>query len=139
MADSFCEEAAELMPQVRRAVAAGDARGLLRPAHTLKGAAACLHAQAAVAAAARLEEMARRGDLAGAEEGLGVLEEAVGQLLRALAACRAAYERWSARADSDLTVYLDAALTALASGFSAAGMSLAEERLDEVARPGKTG
>ena len=35
-----------------------------------------------------------------------------------LAACRAAYDRWSARADSDLTVYLDAALTALAAGFA---------------------
>jgi hypothetical protein len=35
----------------------------------------------------------------------------------ALAACRAAYDRWSARADTDLTVYLDAALAALASGF----------------------
>ena len=36
-----------------------------------------------------------------------------------LAACRAAYDRWSARADADLTVYLDAALTALATGFDA--------------------
>jgi TetR/AcrR family transcriptional regulator, regulator of mycofactocin system len=35
-----------------------------------------------------------------------------------LAACRAAYDRWAARADSDLTVYLDAALRALAAGFS---------------------
>jgi TetR/AcrR family transcriptional regulator, regulator of mycofactocin system len=35
----------------------------------------------------------------------------------ALAACRAAYDRWSARADGDLTIYLDAALAALASGF----------------------
>jgi mycofactocin system transcriptional regulator len=35
----------------------------------------------------------------------------------ALAACRAAYDRWSARADDDLTWYLDAALTALAVGF----------------------
>jgi TetR/AcrR family transcriptional regulator, regulator of mycofactocin system len=52
-----------------------------------------------------------------------------------LAACRAAYERWSARADSDLTVYLDAALTALASGFSAAGMAFPEERLDAAERP----
>ena len=34
-----------------------------------------------------------------------------------LAACRAAYDRWSARADADLTFYLDAALTALATGF----------------------
>lgn len=35
-----------------------------------------------------------------------------------LAACRAAYDRWSVHADSDLTVYLDAALTALAVGFA---------------------
>ena len=34
-----------------------------------------------------------------------------------LAACRAAYDRWSARADADLTFYLDAALAALAAGF----------------------
>jgi mycofactocin system transcriptional regulator len=35
-----------------------------------------------------------------------------------LAACRAAYERWSANADADLTMYLDAALRALAAGFT---------------------
>jgi mycofactocin system transcriptional regulator len=35
-----------------------------------------------------------------------------------LAACRAAYDRWAACADSDLTVYLDAALTALSTGFA---------------------
>jgi hypothetical protein len=35
-----------------------------------------------------------------------------------LAAARAAYDRWVARADANLTVYLDAALTALASGFA---------------------
>ena len=34
-----------------------------------------------------------------------------------LAVCRAAYDRWSARADADLTFYLDAALAALAAGF----------------------
>jgi mycofactocin system transcriptional regulator len=34
-----------------------------------------------------------------------------------LAACRAAYDRWSARADNDLPWYLDAVLAALASGF----------------------
>jgi len=42
-----------------------------------------------------------------------------------LATCRAAYERWAARADADLTVYLDAALRALAEGF--ADRSLASE------------
>jgi mycofactocin system transcriptional regulator len=35
-----------------------------------------------------------------------------------LAACRAAYERWSARADADLTVYLNAGLQALAAGLT---------------------
>ncbi|CAI7974812.1 Transcriptional regulator, TetR family [Frankia sp. Hr75.2] len=34
-----------------------------------------------------------------------------------LAVCRAAYERWSIHADADLTLYLDAALRALAAGF----------------------
>jgi mycofactocin system transcriptional regulator len=35
-----------------------------------------------------------------------------------LATCRAAYDRWAVRADNDLTVYLDAALAALAAGFA---------------------
>jgi mycofactocin system transcriptional regulator len=34
-----------------------------------------------------------------------------------LAACRAGFDRWAARADADLTVYLDAAIRALAAGF----------------------
>jgi len=42
-----------------------------------------------------------------------------------LAACRAAYERWAARADADLTLYLDAALRALAAGFE--DLALTEE------------
>jgi mycofactocin system transcriptional regulator len=42
-----------------------------------------------------------------------------------LAACRAAYDRWSARADNDLPLYLDAALTALASGFDPAALRAA--------------
>ncbi len=39
-----------------------------------------------------------------------------------LAACRAAYDRWSDRADNDLPAYLDAALTALTSGFDPAAV-----------------
>ena len=45
-----------------------------------------------------------------------------------LAACRAAYERWLARADADLTVYLDAALRALLAG-------LADDTLVDEPRP----
>ncbi len=37
-----------------------------------------------------------------------------------LAVCRSAYERWAERADADLTVYLDQALRALATGFDTA-------------------
>lgn len=36
-----------------------------------------------------------------------------------LAACRSAFDRWVAVGDADLTVYLDASLGALATGFSA--------------------
>jgi TetR/AcrR family transcriptional regulator, regulator of mycofactocin system len=39
-----------------------------------------------------------------------------------LAACRAAYDRWSDRADNDLPNYLDAALSALAAGFAPASL-----------------
>jgi mycofactocin system transcriptional regulator len=35
-----------------------------------------------------------------------------------LATCRAAYDRWLARADANLTVYLEAGLAALAAGFA---------------------
>src|SRR5580692_10643660 len=42
-----------------------------------------------------------------------------------LAACRAAYDRWSDRADNDLPTYLDAALTALTAGFDPAGLRAA--------------
>jgi mycofactocin system transcriptional regulator len=42
-----------------------------------------------------------------------------------LAACRAAYDRWSVRADDDLTIYLDAALSALAAGFDTEAMERA--------------
>jgi TetR/AcrR family transcriptional regulator, regulator of mycofactocin system len=38
-----------------------------------------------------------------------------------LAVCRAAYDRWIDRADADLTVYLDEALGALATGFDVSG------------------
>jgi TetR/AcrR family transcriptional regulator, regulator of mycofactocin system len=50
-----------------------------------------------------------------------------------LAACRAAYDRWSARADADLTFYLDAALAALAAGFEPAVIRASAQYLSEPA------
>jgi len=48
-----------------------------------------------------------------------------------LAACRAAYDRWSARADADLTFYLDAALAALAAGFEPSTVRASVQALNE--------
>jgi mycofactocin system transcriptional regulator len=44
-----------------------------------------------------------------------------------LATCRAAYDRWSARADADLPGYLDTALAALACGFSPQALEFTEK------------
>ena len=51
-----------------------------------------------------------------------------------LAACRAAYDRWVARADTDLTAYLDAALQALAAGFAPEALRNPSTRLGRKAR-----
>ncbi len=48
-----------------------------------------------------------------------------------LAACRAAYDRWSARADADLPFYLDAALAALAAGFEPTVVRASVQALNE--------
>jgi len=41
-----------------------------------------------------------------------------------LAACRAAYDRWVAHGEADITGYLDAVLAALATGFASPGLTL---------------
>jgi TetR/AcrR family transcriptional regulator, regulator of mycofactocin system len=46
-----------------------------------------------------------------------------------LATCRAAYDRWSVRADADLPGYLDTALSALAGGFAPETLSFSERPL----------
>lgn len=51
-----------------------------------------------------------------------------------LAACRASYDCWVVRADADLTVYLDAALAALAAGFAADALRNGRRRLARMAR-----
>ena len=48
-----------------------------------------------------------------------------------LAVCRAAYDRWCARADADLTVYLDAAVAALAAGFRPALLGTEQQAVTE--------
>jgi TetR/AcrR family transcriptional regulator, regulator of mycofactocin system len=53
-----------------------------------------------------------------------------------LAVCRAAYDRWCARADADLTVYLDAAVAALAAGFPPTFLGTEEQAVAERAHSG---
>jgi TetR/AcrR family transcriptional regulator, regulator of mycofactocin system len=48
-----------------------------------------------------------------------------------LAVCRAAYDRWCARADADLTVYLGAAVAALAAGFPPALLGTEKQAVAE--------
>lgn len=74
-----------------------------------------------VASAARHYDEWERAVAEFAAERLGVPAEELQPLAisrATLATCRAAFDRWAARADADLTVYLDAALTALADGFA---------------------
>ena len=52
-----------------------------------------------------------------------------------LAACRAAYDRWSARADDDLTIYLDAALSALAAGFAPESLRVTPVTVNDLVFP----
>ena len=64
-----------------------------------------------------------------------------------LAACRAGYDRWVMHADADLTVYLDAALGALAAGFAdgvlteeprgASGATAGRHGREDTGRPGR--
>jgi len=48
-----------------------------------------------------------------------------------LAACRAAYDRWCARGDAGLTVYLDAAVVALTAGFDPATLTTEDQALSD--------
>ncbi|MFH1292697.1 MAG: response regulator [Pseudomonadota bacterium] len=58
----------------------GDAEGLIRQAHTLKGAAANLSADGVAAAALRLEQIGREGDLSAGMDGLSELNDDVARL-----------------------------------------------------------
>ncbi len=84
--EAFAEECPRLMGEVRAAFAIGDALRLRRAAHTLKAGVGTFGAREAFAAAVRLEDLAREGDLATAAEACAALEECVERLRPALAA-----------------------------------------------------
>ncbi len=81
----FLDEAPRLLAAVRDAVGRRDAVALGRSAHALKGTVASLAAAESAETAARLEALARTGDLAGADTLWADLERQVGRLREALA------------------------------------------------------
>jgi hypothetical protein len=117
------------MDAIRRAVVAANHYGLqdvpeLRMRMNLIGSVPALHASAAVHYDAWEQAISDFAAIRMDQPADSLYPLAVGRAT--LAACRAAYDRWSARADADLTVYLDAALAALAAGFDPAAIREAE-------------
>ena len=86
LAQIFFDECPQLMDAMRRAIDAGDATGLRRAAHTLKGAVDVFVAPAAYEAARKLEAFGKNNDLSQAGEVYAELEGQIEQLLPALKA-----------------------------------------------------
>ena len=83
------EDTQHLMAEIRQAVCAGDAEGLQRAAHTLKGSVGNFCAERTFQAACRLEMIGRSGDLAGAADALRNLESELDTLTPELTALAA--------------------------------------------------
>ncbi len=73
MAEVFLSEAYGLLGRIRRCVVDGDAAGLGRAAHQLRGAASNFYAERTVEAALRVEQMGRQNELGGSQEALSTL------------------------------------------------------------------
>jgi HPt (histidine-containing phosphotransfer) domain-containing protein len=80
MVETFHEESAKLLDDIRSSILRGDADDLAAAAHTLKGALRTLSAAPASDAALQVELMAREGDLRGVEERWRVLEREMNAL-----------------------------------------------------------
>jgi two-component system sensor histidine kinase/response regulator len=86
LAKLFCEESPKLLSAVQDAVAKRDTAALKRAAHSLKGSISTFAAQDATEAALRLEDLARVGEFAGAEDAYRLLVAQVERLKQALEA-----------------------------------------------------
>ncbi len=81
---SFLEVAAELLGEIREAIASGDPKKTALLAHSVKGIAATLEARKLVAEARRLEVLGSEGDLVGARAAMAGFESELGAVLAAL-------------------------------------------------------
>jgi PAS domain S-box-containing protein len=85
----FVDAAGQQLDDLRAALARGDAQGVRCAAHALKGSVGTFGARPAFEAAARVERLARSGDLAEAGRACAALEEALASLRPAVAALAA--------------------------------------------------
>ena len=74
LAQIFLEESPNWLDQVETAINDGDAEGLFRAAHDIKGSTEVFCADPAVQAAKQLERMGRQDELEVADEALGALK-----------------------------------------------------------------
>ncbi len=81
----FLSDAPSRMERIGEAVARGDASSVHLHAHTLRSSTAALGGWPAADAAGQLEQLAGKGDLAGAEEARRTLEREMERLKAALA------------------------------------------------------
>ena len=80
LVEIFEEDGGRLVASLEAAVRAGDARGVERAAHTLKGMVLNFTASTAASAAGRLEELGRNGRLEESAQALGALEKELAAL-----------------------------------------------------------
>jgi len=80
MSDAALEEIPQLMTAIRQAIANGDHAKLRLTAHTLRGSMRCFGANQICQHAAKLEDLARKGEIAGAETILADMEAEIEQL-----------------------------------------------------------
>ena len=89
LVDLFFTNCPLQMAAIESAVRDGDAAGLRKAAHKLKGTVGTFKAEESAAAASRLEQMGTAGDMAGARAAIDGLRSAVDRLTRELAPYRA--------------------------------------------------
>jgi HPt (histidine-containing phosphotransfer) domain-containing protein len=86
LVEAYLDSSPELIADMQQAIAAGEAPALQRAAHSLKTGSAGFGALAFAAQCKELEDLAKTGALAGAEEKLGALEAAYTEVAEALQA-----------------------------------------------------
>lgn len=80
LARVFADSSPSQLSEMGDALARGDAEALSRSAHTLRGSVSNFGAEAAVDAAAKLEQLARTGDLSNANSALALLQGEIEQV-----------------------------------------------------------